>query len=119
MPLETSILTTVKKMLGLSADITAFDLDIIVHINTILSTLNQIGVGPVNGFKIEDANGSWDNFFVDDLENSPTMQQSVKSYIFIKVKLLFDPPANANILTALKENAKEIETRLYTFKGGY
>ena len=140
--METSILTTIKKLLGLPSETDAFDLDIMVHINSVLSTLNQMGIGKTAGFVISDETATWEQFFEDDDLDIPLLteseeepgtfeestetisvdsvfQQQVKSYIYIKVKLLFDPPANGNILSAMKENAKEIETRLYTLKGGY
>jgi hypothetical protein len=140
MSLETSILTSIKKLLGLSETVTNFDGDILIHINTVIANLNQMGIGPVDGMIIEDSSVTWDQFFTNDSHDIPVieeaedgsyeetsetiikdkkLQQQVKSYIFLKVKLLFDPPSNGNLLKAMKENAEELEVRLYTLKGGY
>lgn len=132
--LEPSVLKTIKKMLGLSDDYIHFDLDIIVNINTVFSSLTQMGIGPLGeeeiidpvteetskvagSFSIDDSSETWEQYFAGH-EDSDLMNQ-VKSYIYIKVKLLFDPPANGNLLTAMKENAKELEIRMYTQMGGY
>ena len=128
--LEPSILKTIKKMLGMGDEYVAFDLDLIVNINTIFSNLTQMGIGPitttvvdevsvdtVDGFSIDDNTETWDQFF--EGHDNPLLLQQVKTYIYIKVRLLFDPPANGNLLAAMKENAKELEVRLYTQVGGY
>lgn len=101
-----SILTSIKKLLGLTEDDTSFDLDLIIHINTVFFTLNQLGVGPSEPFRIEDKTSTWDEF-VDEGE-----VEAVKSYIYLKVKMLFDPPSNSALLEAMKESAKEYEWRL-------
>lgn len=107
--MEQSILTSTKKILGIAADYTAFDLDIITHINTALSTLTQLGVGPVDGFMIEDAEAEWDEFIgVDNRYNS------VKSYVFLKVRQLFDPPSTSYLITAMEKQIEEFEYRLNT-----
>lgn len=107
--MEDSILTTVKKTLGLDEAYTAFDLDITLHINSILSNLNQIGVGPVNGFQIEDESTTWGDFLGDD----PRLN-NVKSFMYLKVRMLFDPPATSFAIDAFERNAKELEYRIYT-----
>lgn len=107
--MELSILTSTKKILGISADYTAFDLDIITHINAAFSTLAQLGVGPADGFMIEDADAEWEDFIVDI-----TQLNSVKSYIFLKVRQLFDPPATSYLITAMEKQIEEFEYRLNT-----
>ena len=105
--MPTSILTSVKKMVGVAEEYTAFDLDILTHINTVFSTLNQVGIGPVDGFMIEDATPTWDAFLGSNL-----LLNSVKSYTYLRVKLLFDPPQTSYGITALKEQVQEFEWRL-------
>lgn len=101
-----SILTSIKKLLGLTEDDTSFDPDIIIHINTIFFTLNQLGVGPADPFRITSKTEKWNDFDSDgDIE-------AIKSYMYLKVKLLFDPPSNSALLNAMQENAKEYEFRL-------
>ena len=102
-----SILTSIKKLLGMTEDYTSFDTDIIIHINTALMVLNQLGVGPSEGFRITDANDAWDDYIEedDDLE-------AVKTYIYLKVKLVFDPPTNGAVMEALKQSIAEYEWRL-------
>lgn len=102
-----SILDSTKKILGIPEDYTAFDLDIITHINSVFSTLDQIGVGPVGGFMIEDKEATWDDLLGTDLSLN-----SVKTYVFLKVKILFDPPSTSFHLEALKQQAQELEWRL-------
>lgn len=105
--MDQSILDTTKKMLGISADYTAFDLDIITHINSVFSTLNQLGVGPLEGFMIEDNTTTWDAFFQDT-----TGFASVKSYIYLKVRQMFDPPATSFAIEANNKMIQEFEWRL-------
>lgn len=102
-----SILTSIKKLLGITEDYTNFDPDIIMHINTVFMTLNQLGVGPAEGFRIEDKNATWDEFVDND-----SYLDSVKSYIHLKVKMLFDPPLNSAVIEAMKQQINELEWRL-------
>lgn len=102
-----SILDTIKKMLGIDATDTAFDTDLIIHINSIFGVLNQLGVGPESTFSISDNNETWSDF----LETSADLEQ-VKSYIFLKIKLLFDPPSNSFTIDAFNRQASEFEWRL-------
>jgi hypothetical protein len=106
---ESSILTSIKKSLGLDEDYVAFDPDILMFTNTVLATLNQLGVGPVNGYQIEDKDSTWDEFLGSDLRLN-----TVKSYVLLKVRLLFDPPATSFAIAAIEANAKELEYRIYT-----
>lgn len=105
--METSILNSTKKILGISPDYTAFDHDILTHINTAFSTLTQLGVGPPEGFMIEDDSAIWIDFIENDLQFN-----SVKSYVFLKVRLLFDPPTTSYLIEACERQIRELEWRL-------
>lgn len=109
--METSILTSTKKALGLGEDYTAFDLDIITHINTAFSTLTQLGVGPPLGFMIEDDTADWADFLGDDLQLN-----SVKTYVFLKTRMLFDPPITSFHISAMNDQIRELEWRLNTHR---
>ena len=105
--MEESILSSVKHGVGgITAEYTAFDQDIIMHINSTFFVLNQLGVGPAEPVVISDASTTWDAF--DNIENL----EAIKSYVVLKVKSLFDPPSNSALLSALKENIAEYEFRL-------
>jgi hypothetical protein len=108
---ESSILTSTKKILGIADDYTAFDLDILTHINSAFTILNQLGVGPVDGFMIEDAETVWEDF--DIPMNSLNL---VKTYVFLKVRILFDPPTTSFHLEAANNQIKEYEWRLNTWR---
>lgn len=105
--MEQSILTSTKKILGISEDYTVFDLDIITHINSAFSTLTQLGVGPAAGFMIDDAEALWTDFIADDFQYN-----SVKSYVFLKVRQLFDPPSTSYLISAVESQIQELEWRL-------
>ena len=109
--MEPSILKSTKKVLGLGPDYTPFDLDIITHINASFSVLCQLGVGPAEGFIIEDASEEWDDFDVPE-----NQMQLVKTYIYLKVKILFDPPGTSFLLKSSEDQIKEYEWRLNTFR---
>lgn len=102
-----SILTSIKKLLGISEDYDYFDSDLIMHINTVFTTLTQLGIGPNEGFSIEDESAKWEDFLPDE-----RMIHSVKSYMFMKVKLMFDPPLSTGVIECIKEQIKELEWRL-------
>lgn len=102
-----SILTSVKKMLGIEADYTHFDQDIVMHINSVFMILRQLGVGPAGGFVIEDATATWTDFLGDS-----TDAIAVKTYVYQKVKMVFDPPVSSAAATATTESIKELEWRL-------
>lgn len=102
-----SILTSIKKLLGITEEYTHFDPDIIMHINSVFMILNQMGVGPSEGFRIEDKSTTWDEYITEG-ENI----ESVKSYIHLKVKLLFDPPQGGAVMEATKQMINELEWRL-------
>ena len=103
----TSILTSVKKNLGLDVSYTAFDEDIIMHINSTFSTLEQLGVGPEGGFAISDATAEWASFIGTDARLN-----SVKTYVYLSVRLLFDPPSTSYLITAMEKQREEIGWRL-------
>lgn len=105
-----SILTSVKKALGIDESYEAFDADITMHINSFLATLYQIGVGPENGFQIEDKDATWDDLLGDD----PRLN-NVKTWLYSKVRLIFDPPATSFAIDAIKAVVTELEYRIYTF----
>lgn len=105
--MEQSILNTIKKMLGLDESYTAFDTDIIVHINSAFFTLNQIGVGPEGGFEISSSAEQWETF----LEGRKDLN-SVKTYIYLKVRVLFDPPETSHAREAFIKQSQEYEWRL-------
>ena len=102
-----SILTSTKQLLGITAEYTHFDSNIIMCINSVFATLTQLGVGPAEGFFIEDASTSWSEY-----SGSTYYGEMVKIYIFTKVKLMFDPPTNTSLLEATKQQAAELEWRL-------
>lgn len=102
-----SILTSTKKLLGITEEYEHFDKDIIMHINTVFLTLNQIGVGPEEGFLIEDETAEWVDFIQDSAQ-----LQAVKSYIYLKVKLLFDPPLSSAVIESTNRMIAELEWRL-------
>jgi hypothetical protein len=107
--MEQSILKSTKNVLGLAADYTVFDLAVITHINSAFSTLTQLGVGPIEGFMIEDDKAVWDDFII--LSDDPSYN-SVKSYIYLKTRLLFDPPTTSFHLEAMNRQIEEMEWRL-------
>jgi hypothetical protein len=110
---EQSILKSTKKILGIADDYTVFDLDVITHINTAFSTLTQLGVGPSSGFMIEDDGPEW----VDFIGTDPQLH-AVKSYVFLKVRSLFDPPQTSFLINAMNEQMRELEWRLNVRREG-
>jgi hypothetical protein len=102
-----SILNSVKKNLGLAPGYTAFDADVIMYINSVFSTLNQLGIGPDDGYMIEDDTAEWDTF----LGNDPKLN-NVKVYVYLCVRLLFDPPTMSYLVTALEKQKEELEWRI-------
>ena len=111
--MDDSILNNVKKILGIAPDYDAFDTDIIIHINAVFSTLNQLGLGPAEGFMIEDDGAVWEDFLLGD----PRLN-AVKTYVYLRVRVLFDPPTTGFVLTALQEQIKELEWRLNVTREG-
>jgi len=105
--MESSILVSIKKLLGIEEEYTHFDSDIIMHINFAFMNLNQLGVGETIGFKIEDDEAIWDDFIGERLD-----LEGVKTFIYLKVRLIFDPPQTGFLVDAIKEQIKELEWRL-------
>jgi hypothetical protein len=104
--LTDSILETTKKLLGFESDYTAFDLDIITHINSVFFTLKDLGIGPTVGFLIVDDSATWSDFIGTEDINA------VKSYMFMRIRLMFDPPSSSFHLESLNKQAQEMEWRL-------
>ena len=102
-----SILTSIKKLLGIEEEYEHFDSDIIMHINSVFMILNQIGVGPSEGFSIEDAESVWSDFIPIESD-----LQAVKTYIHLKVKLMFDPPQSSAHIESINRMINELEWRL-------
>ena len=103
-----SILTSIKKQLGITEDYEHFDEDIIVHINSVFMVLNQLGVGPSEGFFIEDKESKWSDFIPDA---SALRLKAVETYVYLRVRILFDPPTGT-VLEMMKEQIEEYEWRL-------
>ena len=102
-----SILQSTKKMLGIGHDDDSFDLDITIHINTAFSTMFQAGVGPILGFQIDDENNVWSQFTGDRMDIA-----GVKTYVYLRVRLLFDPPTSSFALDAVQKQIDELLWRL-------
>lgn len=102
-----SILTSIKKLLGITEEYEHFDQDIIIHINSVFMILNQLGVGPSNGFSITDKTTVWSDFISEG-----SNLESVKSYIYLKVRLLFDPPTTSAVMESMNRMISELEFRL-------
>lgn len=102
-----SILTSIKKLLGITEDYEHFDPDIIMHINSVFMILTQMGVGPSEGFVIEDDTSRWSDYADDTIPI-----ESIKSYIYLKVRLLFDPPTSGAVIESMNRMISELEWRL-------
>lgn len=102
-----SILTSIKKLLGITEEYEHFDVDLIMHINSVFMILKQLGVGPPDGFSISDKSAVWSDFIGDSFDI-----ESVKSYMYLKVKLLFDPPLSSAAMDATNRLISELEWRL-------
>lgn len=103
-----SILTSIKKLLGVNEDCTDFDTDIIMHINTVFSGLKQMGAGPKEGFFIKDKYNVWSEYIPKTNKNL----EMIKTYVYLKVRLLFDPPTISSLLESLQKLADEYEWRI-------
>ena len=122
--MDESILTSIKRMLPMDPTCTEFDEPIIAHINTALLSLNQIGIGPDEGFLIMSANETWDQFIatsesfssgssvIDTGSKKTAYLQAVKTYIYLSVKLAFDPPTNASVIESINKQMERLEWRL-------
>ena len=107
---EDSILLSIKKLLGMDPiEFTQYDTDLIIHINSVFMILTQMGVGPADGFSIKDKTAKWADFISEDEK-----LEGVKSYVALKVKILFDPPSGASVLDCTNKMIQELEWRLYS-----
>lgn len=130
-----SILTNVKKIVGIVEEDTSFDADMIMHINTVLSVLNQLGIGPTAGFMIEDAEPTWDDFLgvsqIGQLQEDGTIVYTdqqlgsinkllnmVKTYVYLRVRLIFDPPQTSFVIESLNKQIQELEVRISIVREG-
>ena len=104
-----SILTSIKKVLGIYEEDTSFDIDIMMHINTVIMILRQMGIGPSNGYSITSSYDTWDDYLSDS-----SLIEGVKTYIAYKVRLIFDPPTSSAITEAMNRTISELEWRLNT-----
>ncbi len=102
-----SILTSIKKLLGIVEDYTQFDMDLIMHINSVFSVLTQLGVGPSKGFSIQNEDALWTDFLEDG-----TILEIIKSYMLLRVRLLFDPPTSSAVIESLNRQISEFEWRI-------
>ena len=105
--MDDSILNTIKKQLGITEDYTVFDNDLIMHINSVFLTLSQLGVGPDEGFFIEGKTDSCTDYIDEGV-----LLNSIKTYVYLKVKLLFDPPGSSYAIDAINNIIKELEWRI-------
>jgi hypothetical protein len=108
---DKSILISTKKILGLDPGYTPFDADVITHINSALAILSQLGVGPDGGLYISDATAEW-----SDLESPEDQTNAVKSYIGLKVRMLFDPPTTSFHIAAMEKQIREFEWRINSLR---
>lgn len=107
--MEESILTSIKKLLGIVEDYTQFDTDIIIHINSAISILTQLGVGSSDGFSIADKSETWRDFVGD---SSVSILSMSKTFIYMKVRLIFDPPQSSAAIESLKQLIDEMAFRI-------
>lgn len=107
---DDSILTSVKKVLGIPSYYDHFDRDILLHLNTVMSILNQLGVGPEEGFIVEDDSTTWSDLFDGDIDTNKMMY--VESYVCLRVRLLFDPPTSSGAIDAMERQMRELEWRI-------
>lgn len=105
--MDSSILISIKKNIGLTAEDEYFDDDIVLYINSVFSTLYQLGAGPKNGFRIESDIEEWGNY-----TDKPILLGFVKDYIYIKTKLKFDPPTSSVVHASMERQAVELEGRI-------
>ena len=106
-----SIFKSIKKLIGIADDNKDFDTDLFIHINSVFSILTQLGVGPKDGFEIASGNELWSDFISDNKK-----LKMASSFIYFKVKLLFDPPTNSALLQSINDQIKELEFRLTVYE---
>ena len=106
-PLQESILSTIKKLIGFEDDYTQFDMDLIIHINTAFASLAQIGSNLKEGFSITDKNNLWSEY-----TTNTAILEPVKMYVYLKTKMVFDPPASSMVIETMKQTINELEFRI-------
>ena len=116
--MDDSILSTTKQICQIDSEYTAFDLDVMTHINMAFATLNQIGIGPVAGYAITGIDEKWSDYEVTtaDVPEKAVWLSMVKSYVYLKVRLIFDPPGTSYLLASTEKQIAEMESRLNTFR---
>jgi hypothetical protein len=102
-----SILDSIKKMLGIETDCVHFDYEIIMHINSVLMITNQLGIGPETGFSISNNEPTWKDFIGDRID-----LEAIKTYVYLKVKLIFDPPSLSSMIESIDRQLTQLEWRL-------
>lgn len=102
-----SILTSIKKLIGYDEADDSFDTDLIMHINSVLAILRQLGVGPSEGFRIKDESTTWDEFIPEE-----QFLDDVKTFVYLKVRLIFDPPQSSAMMDAMNRMLSELEWRI-------
>lgn len=107
-PITQSILLTIKKMLGIAEEYHAFDLDVIININSVFLTLSQLGVGPSTPYQITGTDETWSDFLGDQ----ESLAVGVQTYVYLKTRLLFDPPTNSFLVDSMQKQIQELEWRL-------
>lgn len=111
--MEQSILNSIKKVANLSETDESFDLDILMHINSVFADLTQMGIGPDEGFEIEDATTTWDAFIGTDVRYN-----SVKTYVYLRLRLIFDPPSTSYAIDSMNKQIEKFEWRLNVEREG-
>ena len=110
--IKESILNSIKKMLGIYPTVAEFDSELMLHINSVLASLTQMGIGPSDtGYAITSSANTWTEFLSGDKR-----LESVKSYVYLKVRLIFDPPVQSSVIDAFEKQIKELEFRIYVTK---
>ena len=103
-----SILTSIKKLCQVAEADTSFDIDLVIYINSALTKLKELGVGPAEGASITDSTQTWVSLYGEDID-----QTLIRLFVYLNVRLIFDPPTSSFVLDALKKELKETEWRLY------
>lgn len=111
--MESSILKSTKKNLGVSSEDDSFDQDILTHINSAFSNLTQLGIGPDEGFRIEDDETEWEDFLGDEIRTD-----SAKTYVYLYVRQVFDPPTTSYLIAAFAKQMEQLEWRLNVHREG-
>lgn len=112
--IDESILSSVKKVLGIPSEYEHFDQDILLHINTVMAILYQLGVGPEQGLIVEDDTTKWSDLFGEDVDTNKFAY--VKTYVYLRVRLLFDPPTSSGAIDAMERQMRELEWRITVTK---